>query len=484
MSNFHRICLTVFFIGYSALTMAQAPAASHRISAHLKGLSNKTAYLANYFGPTQYIPRDTAQSDAEGRLLFDGANTLPEGLYMIVVDAKPVMQLVIGEQNFSFEADTADIVGTIKFAAPGESALFYDYQKFLQKQYKQITAIRNQNGANNQTQIAALQKESNTYRTDFIKKNPKSLTVKLLQAVAEPEVPPAPKLANGRPDSLFVFNYYKSHFFDGFDFSDERLLRSPFVQQKLDRYLKELTVQTVDSLIKEADYLVGRAKANKEMLSYTIWYITNQYEQSKVIGLDGVFVHMAEKYYLTGVMPLSDTASLSSIRKRAQILKPLLAGKIIPNMSAQDSLGRPQALHSVKGEYVVAFMYDPDCGHCKESAPKLKKFFEDHRAKGMQVYAVAINNTPEKWRQFVREQKLQGMVHVYGPSSGINFEQKYDVYSTPTVYFLDKNKKILARRLPVEELESYFQFMQRQQPAKPKAPTPTAKAGSAASTKK
>ncbi|WP_138993419.1 thioredoxin-like domain-containing protein [Larkinella sp. C7] len=470
-----RFCFTAFLLLLSAPFVRAQSSEGHLVTAKIKGLANKTAYLAHFYGQTQFTPRDTATADAEGRLVFDGPKELPGGLYMIVVDAKPVLQLVIGEQRFSIEADTVNVIESMKVTGSRENELFYGYQKFLSKKYGEISALQKSGGS--ASQIAAGQKEVEAYRKDFMAKNANTLTVKLFRAAEEPEIPEAPKLANGRPDSNFVFNYYRNHFLDGFDFSDERLMRTHFLQTKLDRYLKELTVQTVDSLIPAADYLVNKAKANKEILQYTIWYITNQYEeQKKVLNTDGLFIHMAEKYWLTGVMPVSDTSTLTSMRDRVKILKPLLAGKTLPNVSLKDTLGRFQALHNVKAEYTITFFYDPECGHCRESAPALKKFYDKHKAKGVQIYAVAIGKTEAIWKKFIREFKLQSLLNVYGPSAPVDYKTKYDVYSTPTVYVLDKDKKILARRLPVEDLEGYFNFLQQQKMTKKPAPMKDAKA--------
>ncbi|MGA0555728.1 thioredoxin-like domain-containing protein [Larkinella sp. VNQ87] len=470
-----RFCFTALLLLLSVPLLRAQSSEGHNITARIKGLANKTAYLAHFYGPTQFTPRDTATADANGTLVFDGPKELPGGLYMIVVNAKPVLQLVIGEQRFSFEADTLNVIESMKVTGSRENEIFYGYQKFLSKKYGEIGALQKQGGS--PTQLAALRKEVEEYRKNFIAQNANTLTVKLFKAAEEPEVPEAPKLANGRPDSNWVFNYYRNHYFDGFDFADERLLRTPFLQNKIDRYIKELTVQTVDSLIPAADYLVSKAKANEEMLRYTIWYITNQYEeQKKVLNTDGLFIHMAEKYWLTGVMPVSDTSTLKSMRERVAILKPLLAGKILPNISLQDTLGRRRALHDLKADYTIAFFYDPECGHCRESAPKLKKFFDDNKAKGVQIYAVAIGKTEADWKKFIREFKLQNLVNVYGPSAPVDYKNKYDVYSTPTVYVLDKDKKILARRLPVEDLEGYFNFLQQQKLKQKPAPMKDAKA--------
>ncbi|GAB3252804.1 hypothetical protein GCM10027347_12170 [Larkinella harenae] len=466
-----RFCFTAFLLLFSAPLLLAQSSQGHHVTANVKGLANKTAYLAHFYGQTQFIPRDTATADANGRLVFDGDKELPGGLYMIVVDGKPVLQLVIGEQRFSIEADTANVIESMKVTGSRENELFYGYQKLMSKKYGEIGALQKQGGS--AAQLAAMKKEVETYRKDFMSQHANTLTVKLFKAAEEPEIPEAPKLPNGRPDSNWVFNYYRNHYFDGFDFSDDRLLRTQFLQSKIDRYIKELTVQTVDSLIPAADYLVNKAKANKEILQYTIWYITNQYEeQKKVLNTDGLFIHMAEKYWLTGVMPVSDPSTLTSMRERVAILKPLLAGKTLPNVSLQDTLGRRKALHDVKAEYTIAFFYDPECGHCRESAPSLRKFYEANKAKGVQIYAVAIGKTEAIWKKFIREFKLQNLLNVYGPSAPVDYKKQYDVYSTPTVYVLDKDKKILARRLPVEDLEGYFNFLQQQKAkAAPKTAT-------------
>ncbi len=44
-----------------------------------------------------------------------------------------------------------------------------------------------------------------------------------------------------------------------------------------------------------------------------------------------------------------------------------------------------------------------------------------------------------------------------------DYRTQYDVFSTPTIYVLDKNKKIIARRMPVEQLDDFFNFYLKNQ---------------------
>ena len=452
------------------MLFAQTPAYS--IKAKVGGLKDTTCILAHYFGFNQYIPKDTARADANGNMLFEGNKKLPEGLYLMVLPDKKrwVELLITDQQRFSFETDTADFVGRMLVDGSVENKSFYDYQKFMKTQYTEANIIQAQKKIRDDDaskalfnrQLNDIQQKTRDFRAQFLKQNDKTFTAKLLRAAAEPEVPPTPKLANGRPDSLFPFNYYKAHYWDGFDFADERLVRTPFLQRKLDAYIKDLTVQNADSIIKSADYVVGKAIAggNKEIKSYTIWYITNKYEVPEVIGTDAVFVHMSEKYYLSGIMPIVDSSTIAKIRTKVNTIKPLLVGKVFPDMKAQDTLGVFRTVSSIKSDFTVVFFYDPTCGHCRDATPELKKFYDANRTKGVQLYAVAVSNTPEQWKKYIGEFKVGNWLHVYGPSGGVDYQTKYDVYTTPVVYVLDKDKKIIGKRLGVEQLGDFLNFYQ------------------------
>ena len=460
------------------------PTNGFRISGRVNGLNDTTVVLAHYFGATQYFPKDTARIDGGGNFVFEGKKTLPTGLYLVVTPKHGYVQFVIPDANqqFSFQTDTANVIKNMKVTGSKENELFYDYQQQLAKLNDEAQALNLQKKVRNDVASAAminkqmndLQKRGWDERNQFLKANAGTFTVKLLKAAGEPEVPPAPKAANGRPDSVWVFNYFKNHFWDDFDFADERFVRTPFLQQKLDRYLKELTVQNADSLIKEADLVVGKAQAgnSKEVKSYTIWYITSQYEQPKVVGTDGLYVHMFEKYYATGIMPTTDTSTVRKIGERVATLKPTLVGKKFVAPAVSDTLRRPVVLSGIKADYTVVYFYAPHCGHCRESAPKLKKFVDDYKGKGVEVLAIAVEDSPEEWKKFIREFKLEKAINGFDYTLRTNYRQQYDVWTTPTLYILDKNKTILARKLPTEDIEGFILFHKKQQLAKKPAVAP------------
>lgn len=489
----HFLLIALAGLLFTSVAGAQSnpatPSDGFRITGRINGLKDTTVVLAHYFGATQYIPKDTARVDGAGNFVFDGRKTLPTGLYLVVTPKHGYVQFLIPDANqqFSFQTDTANVIKNMSVTGSKENELFYTYQQQLGKLNEEAQALSLQKKLRSDAtsvamlnqQMATLQKKAQSQREQFFRDNSATFAVKMMKVSAEPDVPPAPKLANGRPDSVWVFNYFKSHFWDDFDFADERFVRTPILQQKIDRYLKELTVQNADSLIKEADLMVGKAQAgkNKEVKSYTIWYITSQYEQPKVVGTDGLYVHMFEKYYATGVMPTTDTSTVRKIGERVATLKPTLVGKTLVAPVVSDTLRRPIILSAIKADYTVVVFYAPHCGHCRDSAPKLKKFVDDYKAKGVEVLAIAVEDSPEEWKKFIREFKLDKAINGFDYTFRTNYRQQYDVWTTPTVYILDKNKTILARKLPVDDIENFILFHKKQQATAQKPVTASAKSG-------
>src|SRR5207245_2045994 len=111
-------------------------------------------------------------------------------------------------------------------------------------------------------------------------------------AMELPEIPEGPHyLEDGiTKDSTFPYKYYKGHYWDGFNFRDDRLIYTPIYDGKIEEYFTKWIQPVTDSLEKECDYLLEKTRGTKDMFHYTLWWLTNHFETSKVMGMDEVFV--------------------------------------------------------------------------------------------------------------------------------------------------------------------------------------------------
>jgi thiol-disulfide isomerase/thioredoxin len=451
-----------FFACFSLISFNVFAQTGYRIEGTVRGLGKDAeCILANYMGVSLY-PKDTAKADATGRMVFENKQPLPQGVYNLVLpDRKTLIRLIIAEdQTFSFTADTSDVIGLTKIKGSRDNEFFYDYWQYMTAKDKEADKISKEKTVDKDKKLKSLGDERRAYHEKMMKDYADTFAAKLFKTSADPEIPPAPKLANGRIDSTWQLYYYKRHYFDNLDFKDERMLRTPFLSQKINTYLQELTVQTEDSLNKAADEVVKLALQGKQqdVIDYTIWFITNQYESAKVVGTEGVFVHMAKEYYLKGLITVNDSSTIKSMKERSATLEPLLVGRVIPDLGVQNEKGGLTFIHANPAIFKVVMFYAPSCGHCRESAPKLKAFYEKNKLRGVEVMTISTQDNEEDWKKFIKEYKWETLINGFGlvADRKVEYRKDFDVSSTPTTYIIDENRKIIARRLPIEDLEPFL----------------------------
>jgi len=436
----------------------------HLVKFTIHGFSNTICYLGGHYGDHDYI-YDTAKVDAKGNFEFTGDKELDGGVYFLIsASKKKLFEFIIDkEQKFAMEADTVDYSKTMKVVGSPENALFYEYQRYAITMHDKVDALSKEvkegldkEGA--KVKLDTLNEQGRRYRLDFIKKHADMFMSKVLNMVEEPVVPPAPILPNGRKDSSFAFRYYKAHYFDNIDFSDPRIIHTPVFFPKIKEYLTRLTVPDPDSVISAADFLIQKAGSNKDMFRFLVQYIIYTYENSEIMGMDAVFVHMAEKYYTPELATLVSASQLERVKERAEQLKPILIGNRAIPIVLPDSNNVMQALDSVKAEYTVLYFWDYDCSHCQKETPKLIRWYDSVKAEGIQVYAVQTNSATDKWKSYIRAHKLDwiNVMDIYHTS---NFRHEYDVVTTPMIYLLDGNKIIMAKKIDTDNLNKVLRHI-------------------------
>ena len=130
-----------------------------------------------------------------------------------------------------------------------------------------------------------------------------------------------------------------------------------------------------------------------------------------------------------------------------------------------DTAGKKTTLYGLAGDYTLVTIWDPTCSHCKEVVPALDSAFQAKwKGLGLKMFALARETEGKKsdWMDFIHKHKLSGWTHVYYSkaddearvNSGIpSYSQLYDVQSFPTLFLLDKDKKIIAKKVTLEQVE-------------------------------
>ncbi len=349
-----------------------------------------------------------------------------------------------------------------------ENSVFFNYLQYSDKIYKEVLALRKelkQTEKNTsaykhlQENIATLRKQNITKRTKLIQSHPGTFVAKLFEAMEEVRVP-----KNTHPaDSLYALHYLQKHFWDHFDLSDPRLLRSPMYDQKLKAYFKQLVPFQPDSVDRAIDKVIAMARPSKECVSYLVWYFTVEYQNPKYMGFDKVFVHMVDQYFSKEPIENTTASIKRLLEKRAAEIRPLLIGNRAPELILQDTAGKFVSFYSIRKKLTLLFFWDYKCHICKRQLAELVPMYPELAKRyDLAIYAININPDLDNWKAAVRNRHLP-WINVNGTRSVKgDFTKLYDIHGTPQLFLLNQNKEIIAKQFSVDQLKMILRdYMKR-----------------------
>lgn len=433
----------------------------YRIQLKFNGTTDTMVFLAHYYGkplPTIY-KTDSARIDKKGVAVLESKEKTLGGIYLLLLsDKKTYFEMLLNNgDDMAVTVDVSKLPDGVVYKNSPDNEHFLDYVRFLkgfsrdqqvlQEQYNAAKTAADSNAARDKINTSS--KALTEFRHSYIKKNPNTLLAKIFGALDMPEVPEGKHyLPDGTEDSLWAGIYYKTHYWDGFDFKDDRLINTPIYDSKLEDYFKRFVVPYDDSVIVESDRLLAKVRGQQDLFKYTLFWLTRYAENSKIMGMDRVFVYLVENYYMKGDAYWLDNEALGKYYDRASKISPNLLGRVGPEIKMTGMDGKEHALSDVKAKYTLLIFWDPTCGHCIKEIPAIDSLYKAVlKKKDVKVYAVKTEGDDKVWKEFIDKNHLNDWLHVSDPDHTSNYRSMYDVYSTPVIYLLDEKKIIKGKRL-------------------------------------
>ncbi|MCW3123828.1 MAG: alkyl hydroperoxide reductase/Thiol specific antioxidant/Mal allergen [Flavipsychrobacter sp.] len=485
------LLVALLFIGISQV-LAAPTYKSYHIKLKITDINDTIAnhdtliYLLHYYGkgrPTIF-KLDSARIDKAGNAEFKSNDSaFTGGIYiMLLSNRRADFEFLLNKgDDMGITVNLGKLPDAVVFKNSPENERFEEYIGFL-KDYskgqealkKELTNAKTKADTNviRDKSIAQAKKLTN-YRRDYMKNNPGTLLAGIFGGMEVPEVPEGPHfLADGvTKDSAFAYHYYKSHFWDGFNFQDDRMIYTPLYDQKLEEYFSKLVVPVPDSMNHEADMILKKAKGTKDVFHYSLWWLTRNAENSKVMGMDEAFVYLVENYYMKGDAFWLKPDELSKYLERAQKIAPNVIGNLAPEIKVPNVVTKKEeSLLGSKGKYTIVVFYSPSCGHCQHEIPALDSVYNEVlKAKGVKIFTVATEGEEKAITDFITKNKLESWTNTWNPDHTSDYHSKYDVYSTPTIYLLDEKKIIRGKRLDHTNIAGLVEMLEKKEKDKNKA---------------
>lgn len=450
----------------------------YHISVNFKqNIPDKYVYLAHYYAksfPTVYRV-DSAKVIDHKEAVFSTKDSVLGGIYMVLYkhNSKLAEFVLDNGDKFEMSVDTGGKPSGITFKNSPMNTDYVAYQEYLNKYgAERMSLVKEMKKARTAKDSQRIDKQSKKladnltdYRKAYVQKHPDNLLAALLKTLIMPETPKGPHyLADGKTiDSNFAFEYYKDHYWDNFNFSDNRLMFSPIYEPRLNEYFNHVILPIPDSVNAAADAILTKARNGKEIFKYTLYWLAHNAETSRVMGMDEVFVHLVENYYMKGDAYWLDSAQLAKYEERAKRIAPNVLGNPAPKLDLQDIWTlQDRPLDKIKSPYTLVVFWSPTCGHCQKEIPLIDSAYNATlKSKGVTIYSVPVEGDLSDIQKFVEKDHIKDWVNVVDAHNKSNYKQNYDVYSTPKVYLLDKNKIIIGKGLDHSNILGVIEWQEK-----------------------
>ncbi len=439
-------------------THATLFASGYTISIQLNTTADSVYYLAHYYGDRVFMS-DTARADEMGGIRFTGKEALPGGVYILVSAEKAKLLEFIIDQDQQFQIAMPAHGGTGEILVKGsqENTLFFKHIRLSNKRGELAEKLKQQEQAATmdeslmRAQLDSLRHEIQTLRDSIIRLYPDRLLGKLLLAMKDVPIPDS--LQN---QSDKAYRFYKDNYWNHTDLADDRLLRTPLLPGKLRTYFDQLVPPQADSIIRAVDHILARTEDKSLLQSFLVWHFTTEYQNPKIMGLEKVFVHLADHYFAKKEIANTSIALREQIMERADRLRNLLIGVQAPNMMLMDTSNQFRSFKEIETRFTVLFFWDFDCGICKKDMKVLQELYHSQKY-DLEVYAIGTNSDLDGWKKYIHEHELD-WINVNGTRSITpNFHDLYDIYGTPVIYVLDQEKNIIAKQINASQLDMFFE---------------------------
>lgn len=446
-----RTFLLPFFISFTAL-FAQV------INVRIHDSNVRKAYLYALQGEKTFLI-DSIKAVSDSSLAYNANQTkTPIGFYRMSFGDNKFFDFVFDGHNVQLETHWNELMESMRVINSESNKLFYSFLK-LNQQYKTKTTLLQlilfrfpkddpyyiqtfkglQELQNNYVQFVNVTSQNN--RNSFIARYIRSAQL----PVVDLSIPQNKEI-----------EYLQSHALDYVNFQDASLIHSDLFTNKTIEYLyyyrnPELSKELLETeFVKAVDTLLNKAKGNQLVYQQVTEYLIDGF---KKFGFDNVLDYIVKNYVIKDDLCL-DAETEGMIHRRIEQAKLFKIGVSVPNIVLPDSSGKEIDLYKLNGNKILIIFYASWCPHCQDLMPKLKELYNSKQDRNFEVVAVSLDTGRKEWTKFIRSSCADWLNVSDLKSWEGTASNDYFLYATPTMFLLDRDKKLIAIPLTFEEVKS------------------------------
>lgn len=426
---------------------------------------SQTIKVSSFFGD-KLTPVDSVRTDTAGNFtLVFGAERHP-GMYRFIFGRTRFIELIHNLESFSFSTWTSAPEDSLKLENSLENLLYYNFRRFDQSSKIRLELldhlITNYPEFDSffisaVMEYESIQNQRDSLLTTMSQKYPGLLTSKIIRMQWIPRLNP---LWTG----LEKLEYSREHFFDSLSFGDQELMFTNVYTNKLIRYLSmyahaDYSKNQLDSAFTEATRVImEKTRQDETVYDFIIEYLIGGFEKYELQNtLD--FISATYK-------PLNceNPDYKTALQRKLGNYQNLMVGKTAPDFSVTDMSGNQIKLSDHKSQYTLVLFWASWCPHCTDLLPKIGNWINKVNkspqmggfTERLKVIAISLDQDETVWRDALSKGKYNWVNSCDLKGWNSPLAELFNVFATPAMFILDKDRKIVGKPTTWEELESFF----------------------------
>lgn len=424
-------------------------------------LKNTQVYLAHYYEGQPYTI-DSTNVYKDGKYELKNVVLQPQGEYLIYIKPNVQLPLMLGYGDAKDINIKINDIGTNNITIDGSkgTSLLWDFNKntiplwqrrqSLNDNLQKVKSIDEYKTL--ATEVEMTNDSINNIIDDYIKRNTNSIFATYLRSKKIAKVPyPTPLTGEEKLENL---NFIRSNFWKDIDLNQEIFWNGPDIYNYIQEYLYSIVSPEPDSIAYAASEIASRIDKNKKLREKYLTYMVNKSGEKKYVGQENIWAKLAEDYIIDKDHSWVDSIQYQKLMQEYAVIKNNRIGNTAKNIKSISIDDTAINTDSIDADYTILYFYSPTCGHCATETPVIHDLMAKYKNDNVKV--VAFNTTPDNkksWTDFIEKNKMEDWINVSDPNNKSSYWLNYDVRGVPSIYVLDKNKKILIKNIATTDLE-------------------------------
>lgn len=268
------------------------------------------------------------------------------------------------------------------------------------------------------------------------------------------QIPVAPDHLTQKSDKI---NYIFEHFWDNFDFSDSSKIANPdYGEQAVVDYIGYFPLVSINQVDSGINALFNQVKNDQKSFVYFKEVFDNYLANPNSPMNSDLFYEPVVKYMVNAEnLAENERIKYKTLLPIVQKNKP---GSIASDFDFMNTDGKTTNLKSIKAPFIFLMFYEPGCAQCEQTITSLKNstaFNSVIDQGGLDVLAIYPDGNKQIWEDYKQNIPSNWM-------NGIDLDQTilsqgiYQIKATPTIYLLDKDKKVILKDTDLKQVGEFF----------------------------